>query len=124
MEDKRGKAQFVGEDNIGHIAAGSDISMKIGDAFDITVKPTLVKSNNVNRRVTEYEMLYEVRNASKKDQNVHLFQKLPSRWCDYEVLEEDIKGVQKDDATRLYKVPVETEGQTVLTFKIRQTCPW
>lgn len=124
MEDQRGKAQFVGEDQIGHIAAGSDISMKIGDAFDITVKPTLVKSNNVNRKVTEYEMLYEVRNASKTDRVVHIYQDLPSRWCDFDVLEENIDGAQKDDATRLYKVPVASEGQSTLSFKMRQTCPW
>ncbi len=124
MQDKNGKAQFVGEDGIGHIAAGSDISMKIGEAFDITVKPTLVKSTNVSRRVTDFEMEYEVRNASKKQVAVRVFQSMPARWCDYEMLNENIDHVQKNDSTKLWTVTVPSEGENKLKYKIRQSCPW
>src|SRR5690606_38808095 len=39
--DARGNPQFVGEDRIGHTSAGSDLALKIGDAFDVTIQPTL-----------------------------------------------------------------------------------
>ena len=125
MEDKRGKAQFIGEDAIGHIAAGSDISIKIGEAFDITVKPTLRKSENISKRVREFDMTYELRNASKKDAVVHVFQNLPrAYWCDYKVLLESQDGIEKNDSTRSWGVNVPSEGETVLDFKVRETCPW
>lgn len=123
-EDKNGKAQFIGENNIGHIAAGSDISMKIGNAFDITVKPTLIKNNKVSNFVTEYEMLMEVRNASRKDVKVNVYQNLAQYWSDYEVLEESLDSTRKDATTLLWTVDVPSEGETNLTYKIRETRPW
>ncbi len=125
MEDKRGKAQFIGEDAIGHIAGGSDISIKIGEAFDITVKPTLRKSENISKRVRDFDMTYEVRNASKKAATVHVFQSLPrAYWCDYKVLAESLDGTEKNDSTRTWGVNVPSEDETTLDFKVRETCPW
>ena len=43
--DSQGRAQFIGEDNIGHTPGGSDISLKIGDAFDVTVQSTIKAQN-------------------------------------------------------------------------------
>ena len=37
--DARGQPQFVGEDRIGHTSAGSELALKIGDAFDVTIQP-------------------------------------------------------------------------------------
>lgn len=125
MEDKNGKAQFIGEDAIGHIAAGSDISIKIGEAFDITVKPTLRKSETISKRVTDFDMTYELRNASRKTATVHVFQNLPrAYWCDYKVLSESLDGVEKNDSTRTWAVDVASEDETTLDFKVRETCRW
>lgn len=123
-EDKNGKAQFIGENTIGHIAAGSDISMKIGDAFDITVKPTLVKSKKVSNFVTEFEMLMEVRNASLKPVKVNIYQTLGGYWKEYEMLEESSPSTRKNDSSLMWTVDVPSQGETNLTFKIRETRPW
>ena len=63
MRDARGQPQFVGEDHIGHTSAGSEMALKIGDAFDVTVQPTLVQTRRITKRKTEYDMSYLVRNA-------------------------------------------------------------
>jgi hypothetical protein len=63
MRDARGQPQFVGEDHIGHTSAGSEMALKIGDAFDVTVQPTLLQTRRINKRKTEYDMSYLVRNA-------------------------------------------------------------
>lgn len=122
-EDSKGKAQFIGENTIGHIAAGSDISMKIGNAFDITVKPTLVKSKKISNYISENEMLMEVRNASKKAVKVNIHQSLGGYWNEYEVLEESIPSSRKNASTLVWTVDVPSEGETNLTFKIRETRP-
>lgn len=120
-KDKQGKAQFIGEEAIGHIAAGSDISMKIGEAFDITVKPTLVRSNNVSRRVQDNEMKFEVKNATPKAQQVNIYQTLGWRGYNYEILEESHDGQERDALTRVWTINVPAEGSADLTFKIRRT---
>ena len=48
--DARGQPQFVGEDRIGHTSAGSDLALKIGDAFDVTIQPTLRQTTRASRR--------------------------------------------------------------------------
>ncbi len=72
--DARGQPQFVGEDRIGHTSAGSDLALKIGDAFDVTIQPTLRQTTRASRRATDYDMSYLVRNARSKPITVTLRQ--------------------------------------------------
>src|SRR5690606_41263040 len=61
--DARGQPQFIGEDRIGHTSAGSELALKIGDAFDVTIQPTLSETRSAGRRDTDFTMSYLVRNA-------------------------------------------------------------
>jgi hypothetical protein len=54
--DARGQPQFVGEDRIGHTSAGSDLALKIGDAFDVTIQPTLRQTTRAARRAPDKDM--------------------------------------------------------------------
>ena len=122
-KDKNDKAQFIGEEAIAHIAGGSDMSLKIGEAFDITVKPTLVKSTNVSKKVTDFEMKYELKNASDKAVDVSIFQSLSGYWYDYEFLKESQRGENKNDASRVWEIRIPSEGTAELKYKVRQSRP-
>ena len=71
MRDARGQPQFVGEDHIGHTSAGSELALKIGDAFDVSIQPTLVATRRINKRKTEYDMSYLLRNARAPPPSSH-----------------------------------------------------
>ena len=120
-KDKKGQAQFIGEDAIAHIAGGSDMSLKIGEAFDITVKPTLVKSVNISYKVTDYEMKYELKNASDKDVTVNVFQSLSGYWHDYDFKKESHKGENKNDSSRVWEVDIPAQGSAELSYTVRET---
>ena len=120
-KDKKGQAQFIGEDAIAHIAGGSDMSLKIGEAFDITVKPTLVKSVNIRYKVTDYEMKYELKNASDKDVTVNVFQSLSGYWHDYDFKKESHKGENKNDSSRVWEVDIPAQGSAELSYTVRET---
>lgn len=119
-KDKNGKAQFIGEEAIGNIAGGSDMSLKIGEAFDITVKPTLVKSTNVSSKITDFKMKFDLKNASKKAVDVNLYQGLSGYWYDYDFLAESQRGEMKNDMQRTWTVRVPAEGSKTLTYTVRQ----
>jgi len=121
MKDAQGRAQFAGEDAIGHISSGSDISLKIGEAFDISVQPTVVKQNNVNRKIVETEMKYELRNAKKEPVFVSIYQSQPGWYFKYDVLDESDESALKDAETRVWRLKVPAEGSKDLTFKIRRS---
>jgi len=120
-KDKKGQAQFIGEDEIAHIAGGSDMSLKIGEAFDITVKPTLVNSVNIRYKVTDYEMKYELKNASDKDVTVNVFQSMSGYWHDYDFTKESHKGKNKTDSSRVWEVDIPAQGSAELSYSVRET---
>lgn len=117
--DARGQPQFVGEDRIGHTSAGSDLALKIGDAFDVTIQPTLRQTTRASRRATDYDMSYLVRNARSEPITVTIRQ--DSLWRFNEVIAESIPGRRTDADSFAWDVPVPANGETELTFTIRQS---
>ena len=119
-KDKLGRSQFIGEEQISHIAGGSDMSIKIGEAFDITVKPTLKSAENISKKITEYEMDFDLRNASKKEVTIRLYQKLNGYSYDYKFLSESQTGENKDANWRYCDIAIPAEGKSELNFKVRE----
>ena len=116
VRDTDGKPRFVGENRIGHIPQGSDISVKTGDAFDVTVQPTLVKQDRAGFWRSRYSMEYLVRNA--RGQPVTLEIRQGGLWREGKVLEESIKSTRPDAYTLQWSVPVAANGETKLTFTV------
>ena len=117
--DARGQPQFVGEDRIGHTSAGSELALKIGDAFDVTIQPTLRQTTRSSRRATDYAMSYLVRNARSQPATVTIRQ--DSLWRFNEIVAESIAGRRTDADSFAWDVPVPANGETELTFTIRQS---
>jgi hypothetical protein len=114
MRDARGLPQFVGEDHIGHTSAGSELALKIGDAFDVSVQPTLVATRRITSRKTEYDMSYLLRNARATPAVVTLRQY--GFWRENAILKESSKGRRVDAASYAWEVNVPANGETTLTF--------
>ena len=119
MRDERGQPQFVGEDHIGHTSAGSELSLKIGDAFDVSVQPTLEKTTRINKRTNHYEMSYLLRNARGMPVVVTIRQ--DGLWRENSVLSESIKGRRTDADSFAWDVPVPANGEATLKATIRQS---
>jgi hypothetical protein len=116
--DSKGQPQFIGEDRIGHTSGGSDIALRIGDAFDVTVTPTLVQTTKVNKRTTEYQMSYLVRNA--RPEAIVLTLRQVGLWRVNEVRTESLKGRRSDANSLAWEIPVAANGENTLTFTLRQ----
>ncbi|HET7811588.1 MAG TPA: DUF4139 domain-containing protein [Steroidobacteraceae bacterium] len=116
--DARGQPQFIGEDHIGHTSAGSELALKIGDAFDVTVQPTLDKTTAISKRSNEYEMSYLLRNARAQPVTVTLRQ--DGLWRQNSIQKESIKGRRTDADSFAWDIPVPANGEATLTFTLRQ----
>ena len=123
-KDKEGRSQFIGEDRIGHIPGGSDMSLKIGDAFDVKVQGTVASRRDLSKKVSETEMVYEVTNATDKDAVVYLRQGLAGYYTETEMMSESLEGERENAYSYLWKVPVKAEGETTLNFTVRETRRW
>jgi hypothetical protein len=117
MRDGSGEAKFIGENSIDHSPAGSEVAVKIGEAFDVTAQATVVSSElTSNRKKTRYSMSYVFRNAKAVPVTVEFRQ--GGMWHDADVEKESIKGRRIDSSTLGWSVPVPANGETVLTFTV------
>jgi hypothetical protein len=117
--DNRGQPQFVGEDRVGHTSTGSELALKIGEAFDVTVQPTLLVSKRISSRKSEYTMSYIVRNARETPVTVTIRQR--DLWRFNEVTDESLKGRRTDSDSFAWDVPVKANDETTLKVTIRQS---
>lgn len=116
MRDAAGDPKFVGENAIGHTPAGSELSIKTGEAFDVSSQATLVSDAKVSKTRSRYEMRYLLRNA--KDQPVTVELRQGGLWRDGEVKAESLKSRRIDARTLGWSVPVPANGETTLTFTV------
>ena len=114
QRDASGSPKFVGESPIGHVPQGSELLLKMGEAFDVTVQPTLVAMTRVNDHRSRYSMSYVVRNAKSEAVTVELRQS--GYWGrDTKVVTESLASRRIDAFTLGWSVPVPTGGSTTLT---------
>ena len=111
--DAAGAPKFIGENSIGHTPQGSELAVKIGEAFDVTVQPTLVSSDVIGKRRTRYAMSYRLRNARPAPVTVELRQ--GGLYEQNSVVAESLPGRAIDAYTRGWTVTVPAGGETVLT---------
>jgi hypothetical protein len=116
MRDAAGDPKFVGENAIGHTPAGSELSIKTGEAFDVSSQATLVAETKVSKTRSRYEMRYLLRNA--RDQPVTVELRQSGLWRDGEVKAESLKSRRIDARTLGWSVPVPANGETALTFTV------
>jgi hypothetical protein len=115
--DAAGAPKFIGENSIGHTPQGSELAVKIGDAFDVTVQPTLVSDAKVNPRRDRYTMTYLVRNARPEAVTVEMRQ-AGLYGTDTKVIKESLTSRRIDAYTLGWSVPVPANGQTVVTAEV------
>ncbi|MDP3801184.1 DUF4139 domain-containing protein [Brevundimonas sp.] len=121
VNDEAGEPRFIGEDQVAHTPAGSDIVITTGQAFDVTVQARVVSSQSAPKPAyyrwrTRFEMEYTVRNARPEAVVVEVRQHGLGR--DTQLQGQSIEGVVQDANTIIWRVPVPANGETVLTAAV------
>lgn len=143
VRDAKGQPQFIGENGIDHTPMGSTLAIRTGDAFDVKVKPEIVKRDKITsdewdrtaryritregqkpevvtvERARDYyrtTMRYTITNAKPEAVTVDVTQGgLDNYWGDTRVPSESLPGEQRSLDERVWHVPVPANGTTVLT---------
>jgi hypothetical protein len=119
--DAQGRQTLVGESQIGPTPTGSDLTLQLGQAYDVTIKPTLVSSQSAGLHRTRYAMSYEVRNAKTTPVTVDLRQ--AGLGDDTRILSQSLPGHALDAHTHAWSVPVPAGGATTLTVELETGTP-
>ncbi|OZA93531.1 MAG: DUF4139 domain-containing protein [Erythrobacter sp. 34-65-8] len=141
QRDSKGTPQFIGENRIGHMPMGSELSLRTGDAFDIFVEAAVEKREQISdgqwrataryvvyengeetRRIDEERpetfwqttMVYRLTNAKNSAVEIDLVQAgLDQGWWsrDFRIVSEDLPGTQINTDRRKWVVPVAANSE-------------
>ena len=113
MKDRRGNAQFVGENAIGHTPMGSDIAIRTGDAFDVKVQPVVERREELPGSRWRTSMRYTLNNARPEPVTVDLIQ--DGLWGDTRIVEESQDSERRSADEALWRVRVPANGTATVT---------
>jgi hypothetical protein len=116
QEDSDGMLQFAGEDRIDHTPKDEDVSIKIGEAFDVVGDRIQTDYQRINNRVHESAYEITLRNHKQSDIVVELVEPLQGDW---KVVEKSMDFEKKDAGTIVFKAPVKKDGETKVTYRVR-----
>jgi hypothetical protein len=96
VDDSDGNLEFIGEDNISHTSLDQEVSVNIGNAFDIIAKTKIVKDNTIrNDREQEFELTIE----NKKKEAIKIFIMHTIGYNDYQIIEKNFDFINTDAYT-------------------------
>jgi len=117
--DEAGRPQLVGEAAVGHTAAGQDLRVNAGTAFDLTARR--VQTSYATRRdstQTTATAAYRVTVANAKDSMVTV-DVLEDRGGEWRVVQSSVTA-ERPSATRArFRVRVPARGEVVLTYTLQ-----
>jgi len=115
-EDSKGKLQFIGEDRIAHTPKDEEITLRIGDAFDIVAERKQTDYQKMGRKAIETAWEMTVRNHKDEDCVVSIIEPMVGEWS----IKESSHAYEKRDAhTITFAVPVPNNGEAKLTYRVR-----
>lgn len=117
--DGAGRPQLIGETRGGHTAAGQDVKLSAGSAFDLTaerVQTDYVTAREGNRTVATAS--YRVTISSARDSAVTV-EVIESRRGEWTLLESSLPGEKLSSTETRFRVRVPGKGQASLTSRVK-----
>ena len=117
--DAAGRPQLIGEAGGGHTAAGQDVKLWAGNAFDLTAErvQTEYTTSRVNSR-TIANAAYRVTVSNAKD-SVVTVEVLEDRRGEWSLVESSLPGQKVSSTETRFRLQVPAKGQATLTYKVR-----
>lgn len=114
---------FLGESELAHTAAGRDVEVVLGEAFDLSLERTREAfALDADRRGATESVTLRLRNAKPDAATVRVLESLP-RWTDWTLEEATLEGRKVDAQTVAFEVPVPAGGEATVRYRVRYRWP-
>jgi len=108
--DDDGSVILLGEDLIKHTPRDEEVTVKVGNAFDVVAEERLMSQTRISPKVEDRKYEIELRNRKDSDITVRVEKRFYGYW---EIMESSLAFKTKDANTVEFDVPVKA-GQTVV----------
>jgi hypothetical protein len=110
-----GIVQLLGEDHLPHTPQGEEITLTLGEAFDVTAKRTQLRQENLAQDHYRATWQLRLRNAKKQDAVVRVTEPMPGDWK----IEKASHEHKRLDANRAeWTITVPAGGETTLEYSV------
>ena len=116
QKDSKGGILFVGEDRIDHTPKDENITVHIGNAFDVIAERKQTDYKSIATGVWEMEFEITLRNHKDSPITVEVNEPIGGDW---EMLSSTYKFTKTAAFAAQFKVPVDKNGTSALKYRIR-----
>jgi hypothetical protein len=113
MPDSSGGSQLIGEDSIAHTAKGEVVSLRLGEAFDLTADRVQTDFRVLSEHSRQSSYRIEVRNADSKPVTVTVREPLHGDW---KITSETQEHVKESAGSAAWQIRVPGDGKVVLEY--------
>jgi hypothetical protein len=114
--DTDGLMEFIGEDMIDHTPKDEDLSIYLGNAFDIVGERNVIDRKKITDEMTEETIEIKLRNHKEEGVTVKVVERLGRFW---KILDATSEFKQKDASTVEFLIPVSADGESTLSYTVR-----
>ena len=116
QKDSRGGILFIGEDRIDHTPKDENVTVHIGNAFDVVAERKQTDYKRIDTHT--WEMEYEITLRNHKDTPITVEVNEPIGG-DWEMLSSTLKYTKTAAFAAQFQVPVAASGTSVLRYRVR-----
>jgi hypothetical protein len=116
QKDSKGGVLFIGEDRIDHTPKDEDVTVHIGNAFDIVAERKQTDYKRIDNHVWEMEFEITLRNHKDTSITVQVNEPIGGDW---DMLSSTYKFTKTGAWAAQFNVPVDKNGTSVLKYRIR-----
>lgn len=117
--DGAGRPQLVGEASLDHTAAGQDLRLDAGVAFDLTAtrrQMTYETTRAANRTIAVADYRVVIANARDSAATVDVLERRGGEWS---VVSSSLPAEKLSSTTTRFRVRVPARGEATLTYRVR-----
>lgn len=118
-EGESGRLQFSGGSFVPHTAAGEEIAVTLGAAFDLVAERVQTEYRQLDPRTFESAWRIEIRNRGRSEASVLVVEQMPG--FEWTIVEESRVHERIDAQVVRWTVPVPAGGAATLTYRVRVT---
>ena len=116
QKDSRGGILFIGEDRIGHTPKDENVTVHIGNAFDVVAERKQTDYKHIDTHTWEFEYEITLRNHKDTPITVEVNEPIGGDW---EMLSSTYKFTKTAVFAAQFQVPIAANGTSVLKYRVR-----
>jgi hypothetical protein len=114
--DSEGSQLFIGEDRIDHTSVGEEISLKIGEVFDVIAERVQTDYKQISKGLHESEWEITLKNHKDVDVIVNIIEPLTGNWS---VINNSHPYTKKDAFTISFDIPVPKDKEVKVKYRLQ-----